>query len=473
MKIEIKKETLLKAGKWSGYSLFFLVTFIFFFLATFPIEKVKGIIEKKAEQRGILLEIGNLSMKGITSIEGSNLKIGLKNPSQKERSVPIEKLKVSLSLLKYLIKKKIDISFEGNLADGEISDGKLKETSDGFLLEIKKIKEINLKKGEILSQIIGFELRGILNGGINCTLNKKGIYDSNGRIELNISKAMVSQPEIKTKKFGNFKLTDLFLNSMKFAIILDKISNIKDLRGGRRAGEEVVIYFQEGEIEGNEVRFKIAPHSVIKLLPNQPFLNSLLNLEFAFSLSEDFFNKEEKGGETPNKFLKTILSNEPSWKNAEVGGYYGVVCTGTLRNPNCVPKKPIVSGRGFSERSIPQAVKLIEEKKEKVIEKKKEEEEPPAKKGKEEMKIKMVPLEEEGEEEEPQEEEKEEGGVSPKIHGEINLQRLKAIQHQPYEPKIYSLPFIKGKDEILPRLIVPPKVENRENPETPQVDETR
>ncbi len=88
--------------------------------------------------------------------------------------------------------------------------------------------------------------------------------------------------------------------------------------------------------------------SVIRLMAGRDMSKSQITAELAFAINDTFFDKGVKGSdEKPNRFLRTLLEMDPRWKSARSGRFYGLICTGTLADPNCIPRKPSVRGGDF------------------------------------------------------------------------------------------------------------------------------
>lgn len=343
-----------KTLKITGYCLFGITVFFVSLILNFPDRRLKSFAEGLSAKNGIDLTMDSLSLRGIFSIKGEGLKISIPGQTDSkgvvQRSdVYIDEVYVSIGLFRLMFGD-IKGSCTAKHKDGYLGPIHFHVTKENIALEIESAKDFPFPT-EL--SILGMRFAGKINGRGNIHYSKKdGLFGSSGRLELSLDNLVAIKPTLKSETMGSVTLTDVNLGKALLVVNLDKRSNIQQFKGERKGKEQdqTVIQAEKVEIDGNDVKALVEPQSVIKILQGKGLGEAQINIEIAFALSEEFFNREIKvGNETsmPNKFLKTLLDMSPQWKSAKSGNYWGVVCQGTLRSPTCVPKGPSIRGGDF------------------------------------------------------------------------------------------------------------------------------
>lgn len=369
-----KRPGLKKGLKIAGYVLFGLVVFVLSLAWTFPKSRLKVLIEHGLQRAGYQARIERASLTGLggLSLEG----VAVVVPSQGEqegqqgkgeREIRVDKMKVGFSILPLLFKKvKAFVSiFNGGGVLGPIKVSMARERLD---VVISRVENFALPSGIGFS---GISLKGVLEGkGGGFSLNvKEGLASGVGRLDLVAKDVVALKPILRHKTHGSLELSDVKLGVVRLSLVLDKRSNIQALKKERKVGpkDETVIHFEKAEVDGEDIKVVVDGQSTIRIIEGRPLLDAQLNVELAFSLSDAFFEREVKseGGSTtkPNKAIKTLLELDPGFRAANVGGYYGLICTGTLRAPSCIPKRPSIRGGNFKPPEKPEDKGEQEEKK--------------------------------------------------------------------------------------------------------------
>lgn len=359
----IKKPGVKKGLKVFGYVLFGLWVFVWALVWTFPSGRLKAFIEQGLQRVGYQARIDRVSLTGLgsLSLEGISLVVSSdpKREGQEgkgEREIRVEKVKASFSLLPLLFKK---VKAWISVFNGGGVFGPVRVSMDGDKLDvaIQEVQNFALPEGLGFS---GIRFKGVLDGKGTVSVGlKEGLTSGVGRLDLSAKDVVAVKPVLRHKTQGSLELSDVKLGTVRLSLVLDKRSNIQALKKERKVGpkDETVIHFEKAEVDGEDVKVVVEGQSTIRLIEGRPLMDAQLNVELAFSLSDAFFEREVKGegGTTkPNKALKTLLELDPGFRTANVGGYYGLICTGTLRAPSCIPKRPSIRGGDFRPPQKPE-----------------------------------------------------------------------------------------------------------------------
>ncbi|MBM4388046.1 MAG: type II secretion system protein GspN [Deltaproteobacteria bacterium] len=337
MKISFNRDTLLKALKIGGYSFFGLAAFTASFFLTLPERKIAYMIENAAAKSGVRLKIGTISIGMTGSIALGE--VTLQNGS----TIRIDEAEISIGLLRALFRQELAGKFSARLLGGEVKKGKFSIGENSFSIEAAEITGVDLAKTGKGLPLFGTFLKGKVSGKFVLNLVRKDISAGNGYAQLAIEEGQIVKPAIKTKNYGEFTLSDIDIGKVDLEVVLDKRSNIPDLKGDRKSADGTVLYLKKAEISGVDFQARAERNSVIRLFEKKPFQEGALNLDFIFKFDDAFYEKAA-GGDTPNKFLKTVFAADIKWKQAASAGFYGMICTGTVKNPFCLPKKPEIRG---------------------------------------------------------------------------------------------------------------------------------
>ena len=355
----ISKPGVLKAGRIIGYILFGVVVFSASLVLTFPTGRLRSFIENKASQSGYVVRINDLSITGVSSLSMYGVNLDLPPDVRMERdgtrvqiprTILLDRLDVGLNLFSLLFGD-LSVTLTAESGDGVLGPVHVVRTDKRLEVEIDEIEDFPVPRG---LPVFGVRFAGTLNGKGRLDYNMKGgITTSNGRMELTGRDLVALKPTLRSEQHGDATLSDVYLGTLKVALTLDRQSRIKGLakpRRNKRKGDATVLHLETVEINGKDLKAIAEGHSMVRMFPGKGMADGQLNVELSFSLSDDFFERQvTTRGETdaPNRFLKTLLGMDPRWRRASSAGYWGVMCTGSVRRPNCIPKKPIIRGGDF------------------------------------------------------------------------------------------------------------------------------
>lgn len=355
----IRKPGVLKAGRIVGYLLFAVVVFSASLVLTFPTGRLRSFIENKASQSGYVVRINDLTITGVSSLSLYGVNLDLPpdvrmardgTRVQTPRSILLDRLDVGLNLFSLLFGD-LSVTLTAESGDGVLGPVNVVKTDERLEVEIDEIEDFPVPRS---LPVFGVRFAGTLNGKGRLDYDVKGgITSSSGRMELSGKELVALKPTLRSDQHGDATLSDVYLGTLKVALNLDRQSRIKGLakpRRGKRKGDTTVLHLETVEIDGKDLKAIAEGHSMVRMFPGKGMTDGQLNVEMSFSLSDEFFERQvTTKGETdaPNRFLKTLLGMDPRWKRAFSAGYWGVMCTGSVKRPNCIPKKPVIRGGDF------------------------------------------------------------------------------------------------------------------------------
>ena len=355
----VQRPAVIRTGRMVAYVAFGFLAFFVSVVLTFPTGRLGTFLESRLSGGGRVVRIDNVSLTGLSSLRLEGLRVQFPPegaPAQngtplapERRQLVVDRLDVSVGLFRLLFGT-LSVTATARNGEGVLGPVKLVKSGDTITVSIKEIKDFPLPAD---LPLLGLRFTGSLSGRGNVVYSlKEGLAGSSGRLELEGTKLKVIKPTLKSEQQGSVTLTDVDLGKLRLVLNLDKRSALAVFKAERRApgGDATLLQFEKGEIDGSDVKVLVEEHSVLRPLSGKGILESQLNVELAFSLSDAFFERSVNvGGEaqTPNRFLRTLLSLDPRWKTAQSGGYWGVVCTGTLGHPSCLPKRPAIRGGDF------------------------------------------------------------------------------------------------------------------------------
>ncbi|GMV41245.1 MAG: hypothetical protein AMXMBFR64_29610 [Myxococcales bacterium] len=256
--------------------------------------------------------------------------------------VKIDHVDVSVSLLDVLFGKEPDVRIDAELLGGSISDAHVRKDGKKIRIEAKEVSGLDLTATPLLGYVGPFDVRGKLSGSIDFTWGGS-LWDSAGTIELALAQSSIRQPELKSKAYGDFKLTDVKTGALAVKVAVGKKADIATLRAAPGPKDATVVHLEKVESSGEDAELVTEERSVFVLRKGKPFGDASMTVEIAFALSEPFFEREvvrQGEKEKPNKFLKYLLEHDAKWKKAEKNGFYGLRCTGVVKRPECLPVRP-------------------------------------------------------------------------------------------------------------------------------------
>ncbi len=357
-----------KVLKISGMSLFGVVVFVVSIGFTLPSDRLKSFIESKAAQAGMSLSISDVSAGGFGRITLDGVSLSLPpsvivapdgTRTETPRKVELDRLVVKVGLFSTLFGSP-SLKVTARNGEGWLGPVRIKLIDKTVDVTIDEIVDFPLPAGLSAGPL---SLAGLIRSGSGHMLwdLEAGLSGSEGQFEINATNLVAKDPVLNTKQAGAIALTDISMGSLEASIIIDKRSSIGALKQGRRGAggaDSRVVYFEKLKIDGKDISAMVEGNSVIRLMAGRNISKSQITVELAFAVSDAFFDKKAKGSdEQPNRFLKTLLEMDPRWKSARSGRFYGLVCTGTLADPNCMPRRPGVSEDDFKamDDSAPEA----------------------------------------------------------------------------------------------------------------------
>jgi type II secretion system protein N len=361
----IKKAGWQKAGRIAGYVVFGLAVFTVAAVVTFPTQKLRSYLENRLSTGGRIVRIGDMSMRGLASVR--LLGVGVELPPERHetpdgrvetqpRKVVLDRIDLSLSLFRALVGT---VAVEATIRDDDGVLGPIHvQRSDGRIqVAVTSIRDFPLPDQ---FPVFGVRFDGTIKSG-QFTLDfdeQGGLPESTGSLELVGAGIRAIQPTLRSRAQGNVTLSDANLGTLALEVHLGKRSEMAGFKADRRLamGDGTVIHLAKAELDGTDIKALVEGQSTIRLFPEKGLGEGQLNLEAAFSFSDPFIERSVKvGGETrkPNAFLRTLLTMDPRWRNAQSGNYWGVVCSGMVSRPVCNPKKPAIRGGDFKTPPSP------------------------------------------------------------------------------------------------------------------------
>lgn len=355
----IKKAGWQKAARIAGYVVFGLAVFTVAAVVTFPTQKLRSYLENQFSTGGRIVRIGDMSLRGLASVRLLGVAIELpperhQTPDGRVETQPrklvLDRVDVSLSLLRALVGT---LSVEATIRDDDgVLGPVLVLRSDGQIrVTVSSIRDFPLPDQ---FPVFGVRFEGrIQSGTLSLDFDEQGgLPESRGDLALVGEGIRAIQPTLRSRAQGNVTLTDASLGTLALEVHLGKRSEMAGFKADRRLamGDGTVIHLAKAELDGTDVKALVEGQSTVRLFSGKGLGEGQLNLEAAFSFSDPFIERSVKvGGETrkPNAFLRTLLTMDPRWRNAQSGNYWGVVCSGVVSKPVCNPKKPAIRGGDF------------------------------------------------------------------------------------------------------------------------------
>ena len=331
------QEKLMLAGRITAYVVFAIVVFVTAFRVSFPVSVLTELMRKQAQAHGVYLSVGEAALSGLSGIELKDLAVGPRN--QKFR-VHLDRFEAGVGLLS-LIGGSPHIGMEMEAGAGHIGPVDVVVKKDVIDVNVQEIKDFPLNKVPVK---IGKLSTVIKSGKGNFQYSRKaGMFQSKGLFELETRHTALLNPSVKIPGFGDFKLTSMDLGKVMLKLEIGRRAELKALRKyrGLRSSERV-INLSRLIIDGRDLKLLASPTSTLTIPRRGSLVNGQLNLEVAFHIMNAFFGKKTKIDgklEQPNIGVRTLLSMDMKWKRAFYKGFYGLICTGTLRHPRCFPKR--------------------------------------------------------------------------------------------------------------------------------------
>lgn len=364
----VRKPAVQKVGRGLGYAGFGLVVFLVSLVWTFPASRLRSFLEARMSRDGVVVRVEDLSIRGLSTLSLRGVEAEFppevrRTPDGREvrtpRTVGVDRLDIGVGLWRLLFGG-LSLRIEAWSGDGVLGPVRVVRGQDRVEVEVERIRDFPIPKD---FPLFGVPFTGLLNGKGQIAYDLKGGWAaSTGRLEVQARDVVARTPTLRSQAHGEATLTDVRLGDVALQLNLDRPENIPALKKGRKAGgkaggrEGSVLHFEKAEVDGTDVKVVVEGQSVLRFLQGRGLGDAQVAVDMAFALSDAFFNREVKSGgttEAPNRFLKTLLEMDPRWRAASSGGYYGVVCSGSVRTPSCIPKKPAIRGGDFKRPERP------------------------------------------------------------------------------------------------------------------------
>jgi len=348
-----------KVARIVGYVLFGVTVFVIAAVVTFPTQKLRSFLENRLSTGGRIVRIADMSLRGLASARLYG--VGIELPPDRNttpdgrvetqaRKVTLDRIDVSLGLFRMLFgSMAVEVTVHDD--DGVLGPVQVVRSGGRIHVTLEEIRDFPLPDE---MPLFGVRFDGLIRSG-HGTLDfdeAGGLAASTGDLEVTGGKIRAIQPTLRSRSQGSVQLTDANLGELALEVHLGKRSSMSAFKADRRSalGDATVIHLAKAELDGTDIKALVEGQSTIRLFPGKGFGEGQLSLEAAFSFSDPFIERKvTSGGETrtPNSFLRTLLSMDPRWRNAQSGNYWGIVCSGPLSRPVCNPKKPAIRGGDF------------------------------------------------------------------------------------------------------------------------------
>ncbi len=364
----LRKPMVQKVARIAGYAAFGLAVFALSLVWTFPVNRLRSFLEAKMSRDGVLVHVEDLSIAGLSSLSLRGVEVEFPpevriSPDGREvrtgKTLSLDRLDVGVGLWRLLFGG-LSLRVQAWSGDGVLGPVRIVRKGDRLEVEVERIRDFPIPK---TFPLFGVAFAGTLEGKGHLVYDLKGGWAaSTGRLNLKARDVVALKPTLRSQAHGEATLTDVRLGEVVLDLNLDTPDNIPTLKKARKVGakpgarEGSVLHFEKAEVDGTDVKVVVEGQSMLRFVQGRGVGDAQVALDLAFALSEAFFTREEKGGggtSTPNRFLKTLLELDPRWRSAASGGYYGVVCSGVVRSPSCIPKKPSIRGGEFKRPEKP------------------------------------------------------------------------------------------------------------------------
>ncbi|HOU53305.1 MAG TPA: type II secretion system protein GspN [Myxococcota bacterium] len=344
-----------------GFVAFALAVFLAVLTVSFPAARLKRWLEGQASARGFPTRIEEVSLRPLGGVVLQGVRVDL--PPQRDslpdgtvvetpRSLALDRVDVSFGIFRALFGSlKVQVVIRSG--EGRLGPIQVVRTSDQIRVALEGAQDFPLPS---TLPIFGIRMAGVLKA-LKGTLTydqKGGWAESRGRLEVRAEGLRALRPVLRSATQGSVTLSDASLGTLDVVINLDRRQDIPAFKGDKKGApgnDGTVLHVEKAELDGEDVKALFEGHSLVRLAPGKPIRDGQLQAEIAFSLSDAFFDRTVREGtgdpSTPNRFLRTLLNMDPKWRAAQSGNYWGVLCTGTLGRPACIPKRPIVRGGDF------------------------------------------------------------------------------------------------------------------------------
>ena len=198
------KEWLRKYGKWIGYPLFYLFTFVLFLRLVFPYEKLRDRIvygfnaqqrSGPAQQQLQIDEVRGYWLTGVR-ITGIRLFSAPTEPGKPPSEMKIDEARLKVGILAAIFGR-TSASFQVDAMGGEI-DGSYDESSKERAVEVE-LDGVELKNLDALTQMIGLPVEGRAHGTISLTMPEGKASKGSGTVNLEVADTAIGDGKAKLK----------------------------------------------------------------------------------------------------------------------------------------------------------------------------------------------------------------------------------------------------------------------------------
>jgi type II secretion system protein N len=199
------KELLRKYGKWVGYPLFYLFSFVVFLRLTFPYEKVKerivyGFNSQQHPGPGQQqLDVDDVSGWWLTGvrIKGLRLTTAPADPSAAPTVVTIDEVRAKVGVLSAIIGH-TDLSFHIEAFGGTI-DGSFFQSPQDRAVDAE-FDGIDLTKISALTDLLGLPVLGTAKGAIKLDMPEAKASKGTGTLQVDVADVAIGDGKAKLKK---------------------------------------------------------------------------------------------------------------------------------------------------------------------------------------------------------------------------------------------------------------------------------
>ncbi len=198
------KELLRKYGKWVGYPLFYLATFVVFLRFVFPYEKIKEhIVYAYNAQQGAggpqqQLQIDDIGGYWLTGVRARGIRLvsASSDPAAPPSEIRIEEARIKVGVLAAIIGH-TDVSFHVNAFGGEI-DGTYDENPKERSVDAD-VDAVDLTKIDALTDLLGLPVEGRAHGNLRLVMPEGKASKGSGTLTLDIADVAIGDGKAKLK----------------------------------------------------------------------------------------------------------------------------------------------------------------------------------------------------------------------------------------------------------------------------------
>ena len=198
------KEWLRRYGKWVGYPLFYLFTFVLFLRLVFPYERLRDRIvygfnsqarSGTAQQELQIDEVRGYWLTGVR-VTGIRLISAPTEPGKPPGEIKVDEARLKVGVLAAIFGR-TSASFQVDAMGGEI-DGTYDESSKERAVDVD-FDGIELKNLDALTQTVGLPVEGKAHGTINLTMPEGKASKGSGVVNVEVSDTAIGDGKAKLK----------------------------------------------------------------------------------------------------------------------------------------------------------------------------------------------------------------------------------------------------------------------------------